>query len=103
LAAAAALISSFSGKTVSGDCVVFGEISLSGDVRSVPHAESRLREAEKLGFKSAIVPKGTKTAGSGLQITAVANVAELADTICGEEGKVGTPTVAPIVVQSSSS
>ncbi len=103
LAAAAALISSFSGKPVSGDCVVFGEISLSGDVRSVPHGESRLKEAEKLGFKSAILPKGTKTGGSGLQITHVADVAELAEVICGENAKLGRSAGGPKVVQSAPS
>ena len=34
--------------------MVFGEISLSGDIRSVSRAEGRLKEALKLGFSSAI-------------------------------------------------
>jgi len=36
--------------------VVFGEIGLSGEVRPVNHAELRLKEAAKLGFRSAFVP-----------------------------------------------
>jgi len=98
LTAAAALISSFSGKAVPGDCVLFGEVSLSGDVRPTPQAELRLKEAEKLGFQSAILPKGTKLKGSGLQITYVADVAELTESICGEKDRVGRPAVAPKVV-----
>ena len=54
LAAAAALVSSQSGEPLPQDCVVFGEISLSGDVRPVSRAEGRLREARKLGFAQAL-------------------------------------------------
>ena len=50
LAAAAALISSFTGRPLPRDTVFFGEISLSGDVRPAPQAELRLKEAAKLGF-----------------------------------------------------
>ena len=37
--------------------VVFGEIGLSGEVRPVSRGQERLKEAEKLGFQRAIVPK----------------------------------------------
>ena len=103
LAAAAALISSFSGKPVTGDCVVFGEVSLSGDVRSAPQSELRLKEAEKLGFKTAILPEGAKTEGSGLGLTHVADVRQLADAICGDSGQAGRPARGPKVVQSTPS
>jgi len=76
LAAAAALISSFSGWPLPKDCVFFGEISLSGDVRPAPQAELRLKEAAKLGFKRALVPLGTKF--EGLALRQIGNVAELA-------------------------
>ena len=68
LAAAAALVSSFGGEPLPRDCVFFGEISLSGDIRPVPQAEARLKEAAKLGFKTAFVPAGTKAdvAGPGV-------------------------------------
>jgi len=100
LAAAAALISSFSGQPVPGDCVVFGEIGLSGDVRPTPQGELRLKEAQKLGFRTAIVPRGSKTDGSGLTIRPVADVAELVDTICGD-ARPGRPAGGPKVVQSA--
>ena len=77
LAAAAALISSFGGEPLPRDSVFFGEISLSGDIRPVPQAESRLKEAAKLGFKAAFVPKGTKVDGAGLALTEIASVADL--------------------------
>ena len=42
---------------VRADLVLIGEIGLSGELRWVSQMESRLREAEKLGFKTAIIPK----------------------------------------------
>jgi DNA repair protein RadA/Sms len=103
LAAAAALISSFSGKPVRVDCVLFGEVGLSGDVRVAPQSELRLKEAEKLGFKSAIMPSGTKTEESRLGFTQVADVRQLADAICGDSGQVGRTARGPKVVQSTPS
>lgn len=58
LAAAAALVSSLSGQPLPPDAVYFGEIGLSGAVRPVAHAAARLKEAAKLGFKSAVAPRG---------------------------------------------
>jgi DNA repair protein RadA/Sms len=78
LAAAAALVSSFSGRALPKDCVFFGEISLSGDVRPAPQAELRLKEAAKLGFRRAVVPAGTKMETGGLELRHIGNVAELA-------------------------
>jgi DNA repair protein RadA/Sms len=77
LAAAAALISSFGGEPLPRDSVFFGEISLSGDIRPVPQAELRLKEAAKLGFKSAFIPKGSKIEASGLKLTEITNVSDL--------------------------
>ena len=77
LAAAAALISSFGGEALPRDTAFFGEVSLSGDIRPVPQAELRLKEAAKLGFKAAFIPKGTKTDGAGLKLTEVTTVADL--------------------------
>jgi DNA repair protein RadA/Sms len=77
LAAAAALISSFGGEPLPRDSVFFGEISLSGDIRPVPQAELRLKEAAKLGFKKAFVPAGTRADAAGLAVSEIANVADL--------------------------
>jgi DNA repair protein RadA/Sms len=79
LGAAAALVSSLTGEPLPRDTVFFGEISLSGDIRPVPQAEARLKEAAKLGFSRAFVPAGTLGRGgaAGLNCTEIANVAEL--------------------------
>jgi DNA repair protein RadA/Sms len=67
LAVAAALASSLTGVPVPHDMVVFGEIGLSGEVRNVGQIENRLKEAYKLGFKSALIPAlgGKKPANAG--------------------------------------
>lgn len=54
LAVAAAILSSLSGKPVPEKQVLFGEIGLSGEVRAVANAPARLKEADKLGFTSAM-------------------------------------------------
>ncbi len=70
LAVVAALLSSFKGKNIAKDWVVFGELGLSGEVRPVPNGEERLREAVKHGFKVALAPKGNIPKGGvkGLKI-----------------------------------
>lgn len=57
LAAVIAIISSFRDRAVEADTVIFGEVGLSGEVRAVPLAECRIREAAKLGFTRCIMPK----------------------------------------------
>ena len=64
LAVAAALLSAREDSALPADTVVFGEISLSGALRPAPQTENRLKEAQKLGFASAIAPKGGKAHGS---------------------------------------
>jgi DNA repair protein RadA/Sms len=56
LAAAAALLSSFTGNPAPEDTVYFGEVSLTGAARAVGHMDQRLKEAKKLGFARATVP-----------------------------------------------
>ncbi len=60
LAVALALLSSFRNKPLEGRRVVFGELGLAGEVRPVAGTEARVREAIKLGFKGAILPRGDK-------------------------------------------
>ncbi len=69
LAAAAALLSSFSGVALPADRVYFGEISLSGAVRPAAHTTARLREAQKLGFCSATLPAQGEPDLAGISIT----------------------------------
>ncbi len=79
LAAAAALVSSLANAPLPADAVYFGEVSLSGAIRPVAQAASRLKEAAKLGFTRAIVPEAARTeAGEpGLKISDVASLTGL--------------------------
>jgi DNA repair protein RadA/Sms len=81
LAAAAALASSALDEALPQDCVVFGEVSLSGEVRPVGRAETRLKEAAKLGFRRALAPMG---AGDSLAVTGVSRLVD-AVTRIGEQ------------------
>ena len=56
LAVAASLISSITEKPAFSKTVIFGEIGLSGEIRTVSQISARLKEAEKLGFTRAIIP-----------------------------------------------
>jgi len=89
LAISAALISSFTGKALPKDCVFFGEISLSGDVRPAPQAELRLKEAAKLGFTIAVIPVGTKAPSEGLELRQIADVGELIEFAGGAPKRAG--------------
>lgn len=60
LAIAAAITSSIKDIPVRADAVLMGEIGLSGELRWVSQMDARLREAAKLGFKCAIVPRRTR-------------------------------------------
>src|SRR5690348_3189987 len=64
LAVAAAVVSSLADEPVPPDMVVFGEIGLGGEVRPVGQREARLREAAKLGFRSALVPRTRAASGA---------------------------------------
>jgi DNA repair protein RadA/Sms len=81
LAVAAALISALSGEAVPPEAVIFGEIGLAGEVRSVGQTELRLKEAAKLGFTRAIVPSGRqgpgRRNGQGVAITEIDHLSKL--------------------------
>ena len=81
LAAAAALASSALDIALPQDCVVFGEISLSGDIRGVSRMDSRLKEAAKLGFKQALGPSDLD--GSPLKMSGVKRLADAIARIGG--------------------
>jgi DNA repair protein RadA/Sms len=85
LAVAAALVSSLAGIALPQDCVYFGEISLSGAVRPVSHTGLRLKEAEKLGFKSASLPSGSAELPKTLSIRAVEGLMDLVVAIAGSK------------------
>lgn len=78
LALAMAIASSLRDRPLPDDCVFFGELGLGGELRSVNHAERRIKEAATLGFKRAFVPRrnvGGKL-GSALELTGVRSLME---------------------------
>ena len=76
LGVAIAVAASFRDRTVDPQTVLIGEVGLGGQVRSVSQMELRLKEAEKLGFKRAIVPKGCTYTSPNLEIIPVARVVD---------------------------
>ncbi|MEC8455291.1 MAG: DNA repair protein RadA, partial [Pseudomonadota bacterium] len=64
-------------------CVVFGEIGLSGEVRSVGRAEARLREAQKLGFDHLLCPPLPQSAGktNGVKVTSATRLTDVVERI----------------------
>ncbi|TLD41498.1 MAG: DNA repair protein RadA [Candidatus Jettenia ecosi] len=57
LGIAMTIASSFKEKVIPSDMVVIGEVGLGGEVRNVNQIEIRLKEAQRLGFKRAVIPK----------------------------------------------
>jgi DNA repair protein RadA/Sms len=55
-----AVASSLLDKPVESSTVIFGEVGLAGEVRGISQSETRVKEAEKLGFKQCILPKNNE-------------------------------------------
>ena len=74
---------------VDGSTVVFGEVGLSGEIRSVSMAEQRVREARKLGFRRVVLPRACMRGLSrvkedlGVELLPVRTVSEAIDTLIG--------------------
>ncbi len=73
LAIALAISSNLKDNELIADTVVFGEIGLSGEIRQVNNLEIRLKEAIKLGFKKAILPR-SQIKVSGIKLQEVENI-----------------------------
>lgn len=85
LAAAAALLSAYRNFPLSRESVFFGEISLSGALRTVPQPDNRVREAQKLGFQKAIAPTRLKLVNpSALEIETYRDLTGFVGNIFGE-------------------
>jgi DNA repair protein RadA/Sms len=76
LAVCLAVVSSLTDRPIPGKVAVFGEIGLAGEVRPAPRGQDRLKEAAKLGFEKAVVPKANAPKGriAGLEVLAVDRV-----------------------------
>lgn len=84
LAIAAALLSAREDNILPPDCVIFGEISLSGALRPVAQAENRLKEAQKLGFSQAILPASQKIEGTGnMQLDRIVDLTSFVGEVFG--------------------
>ena len=82
LAICLALASSFKDFVVDEKTVCFGEVGLSGEIRSVSMAEQRINEAKKLGFEKVILPKSSMRSlrgkkPEGIELIPVADIREL--------------------------
>ena len=83
LAVAAALASAATETPTNPGTVYFGELGLSGEVRQVAQADSRLKEAQKLGFETACLPRRLARAGrphaapDGIRLDEIGHVADL--------------------------
>lgn len=85
LAVAAALLSSVTGRPAPPRSVFFGEVALSAELRQVAQADARLKEAAKLGFDTAVMPRPRKklASPSGLSLAQPATLAELIEIMGG--------------------
>ena len=83
LATLAAVVSSLRNRPLAKGLVVFGEVGLSGEVRPVQRGQERIREAAKLGFHRAVVPKANmpKKADADIQLIAARRLDDALDAI----------------------
>ena len=81
LAVVAALVSSARGRPIPGDVVCFGEIGLLGEVRRVPAAGSRLKEAAAMGFSTVYLPAGDAAEAARFQDLAIRPVDRVAEFV----------------------
>lgn len=81
LAVAAAIVSSALDVALPAKGVVYGEISLSGDIRPVGRSDSRLKEAAKLGFTEALAPQAAADENAPIRVRGVATALELVQTL----------------------
>ena len=78
LAVAAALLSSLTGTVIPHGTAVFGEVALSGAIRPVGQTEARLKEAQKLGLREAVIAAATEQASvKGLKVKSIETISDL--------------------------
>ena len=91
-----ALASSLADRAVPASLVSFGEIGLTGEVRPVAYGEERLREAQKQGFRVAVVPRENAPRKSlpGIEVIAVARVSQALEAVLSRSSP-GSPPQSP--------
>lgn len=85
LGVALAIASNFKNVPLSKDLVVIGEIGLTGEIRSVNSIEKRVKEAEKMGFKTCVIPENARKQLKGNFTINVIGVKEIKEAlrVCG--------------------
>ncbi len=81
LGVCASIVSSFTGKVIPEDIVMFGEVGLSGEVRSVSYSNIRAAEAVKLGFKRIMLPATNAASVADIRGAGIIAVESLSDVI----------------------
>jgi len=83
LAVLAAIVSSFKNSPLQSKLIAFGEVGLAGEIRPAPRGQERLKEAAKLGFSHALIPKANapKHPIEGLTVVAVDRVGAAIDRL----------------------
>jgi DNA repair protein RadA/Sms len=78
-----AIMSSMRNKPLPRGLVAFGEVGLAGEIRPAPRGQERLREAAKLGFSVAIVPKANAPKGKieGLEVIGVERIEQAVERL----------------------
>jgi DNA repair protein RadA/Sms len=73
------------GKPLPRGFIAFGEVGLAGEVRPAPRGQERLKEAAKLGFSVALVPKANtpRKAIEGLEVLAIERVEQAVERVRG--------------------
>ena len=89
LAMALAMAGSLQERPLRNDMVVLGEVGLGGELRAVHAVETRLKEAARLGFKSAIIPSGNvrEAPGCGLELFHAAQLDDALQFLGDRRGK----------------
>lgn len=86
LAIVCAIASSFKDRAINSKTVVIGEVGLTGELRAISFIEKRIKEAQKLGFETAIIPKSNLKGLSnikGMDIIGVSSVEGALDIVLG--------------------
>ena len=86
LAVAAALLSSLTGTVIPYGTAVFGEVALSGAIRPVGQTEARLKEAQKLGLREAVIAAATESSNfKGLKVKSIETISDLVAWTAAQE------------------
>ena len=87
LAVAMSLVSSLKDTPIREDTIVFGEVGLAGELRSVSHIDARISEAAHLGFHKCVLPyhslKQTNHAHPGIELVGVKNIRDAFEASVG--------------------